>query len=146
MRQIGFVKATGDGFATVEVSRQSACEGCHANADGNCATCITLGNAKKATAKAVNDLGAAVGDRVVVETPSATVILYAAVVFLLPLCFGIGGYFLASLFTEREAIRYLAVLAGFVIAFLLDYFVFNKRASLRTDVRIIEILQKGSSC
>ena len=84
MRQIGIVSEVFDGFATVEVSRKSACEGCHAASDGGCSACISFGN-KKTTARADNSIGAKIGDRVMLETDSRVVILYAAAVFSAPL-------------------------------------------------------------
>ena len=139
MRQIGIVKEVLSDCATVMVSRRSACEGCHANADGNCSACISLGK-KELVSKAENSLGAAVGDRVVVETESGRVLTYAAAVFLLPTLLGIVGYLLGGL-AEYMFMPYVGAIAGFIVTFLVSCVILNRAASKRLDVKIIEILK-----
>jgi len=138
VRQIGIVREVGDGFAVVEVSRKSACEGCHASAEG-CSACVVLGD-KKTTSRAENSLGAGIGDRVELETPSKTVTLYAAAVFLFPVLLGIIGYLIAGALTTHAAAPYIAALAGFALAFVIVYFTLNRRAASRFDVKIVRIL------
>ncbi len=138
MRQIGIVREVLPTHAIVEVSRESACEGCHAKAEGSCSACISFGSGKKVTARAENSIGAKVGDRVTVETEANIVILYAAAVFLFPLICGIIGYFIGSIFAESAA--YAGALTCFVLAFVIVYFTLNKTASKRLDVRITQIL------
>lgn len=140
MRQIGIVREVREACAVVEVSRESACEGCHAKIDGSCSACVTFGKSKKVTARAENSIGAGIGDRVEIETPSKTVILYAAAVFLFPLICGVLGYFLGGLFSDTEAVSYIAALIGFAAAFIIVYFTLNKSAAKRYDVRITRIL------
>ncbi|MBQ8510647.1 MAG: SoxR reducing system RseC family protein [Clostridia bacterium] len=137
MRQIGRVIEVHDEYALVEVSRQAACEGCH-NAEG-CTACIHLGD-KRTTAKADNTLGASVGDRVELETPSGTVILYAAGVFLLPLALGAAGYALGTLAGDG-AIPYVCSLIGFAAAFGIVWLTLNRRAARRLDVKIVRIIE-----
>ncbi len=138
MQQIGIVKEICGEFATVEVSRQSACEGCHANTDGGCAACVSFGD-KKTTAKAKNTANAKVGDRVLLETNSGTVILYAAAVFLFPIILAVVGYILGSLL-KLAAAAYIGALIGFILAFVIVWATLNKRASKRCDVHIVRIL------
>ncbi len=138
MRKIGVVKDVHDSYAVVEVSRSSACEGCHANVDGGCSACISFGD-KKMTAKAENTPGAKVGDRVILETDSATVVFYAAAVFLFPLILAIIGYFVGSLFSFSAA-PYVGVLFGFVFAFVIVWLTLNRTAEKRCDVKILRIL------
>ncbi len=140
MRQFGIVREVRTECAIVEVSRESACEMCHAKTEGGCSGCVSFGSSKKLEARAENSLGAVVGDRVEHETPSNTVILYAAGVFLFPLICGIIGYFLGGLFAQAEIVPYLCALAGFIGAFAVVYFTLNKTASKRLDVRITRIL------
>lgn len=145
MRQIGIVREITDGHALVEVSRKSACEGCHANAEGSCSACISFGS-KSVISKADNSIGAAVGDRVVLESASGTVIFYAAAVFLFPLILGVIGYFVGALF-RGEAAPYIGAVAGFVIAFIVVALTLNRYAEKHNAVRITEILPKtGVSC
>ena len=138
MKKIGLVKEVNADHAIVSVSRKSACEGCHANVDGSCSACITFSN-KEAVCKAENSIGASVGDRVEVETSSATIILYAAAVFIFPIVLAIIGYFLFSLM-KFEAAPYIGALAGFVIAFAVVWLTLSKTAEKRLDVKITRIL------
>ncbi len=145
MRQTAWVKEVNGNVATVEVTRSSACEGCKSKEDGTCSACSLLGSGKKASARADNSIGAKVGDRVEVETPSQKVILYAAVIFLMPIVLGLLGFLLGSLISQSQAVRYGISLAGFVAAFVIAYFVFDKKAAKRTDVKIIRIIPKDSA-
>ena len=138
MRQIGIVREVTESHAVVEVSRESACEGCHAKSDGSCAGCVTFGSSKKVTCRAENSVGAAVGNRVEVETASGVVILYAAAVFLFPLVLGIIGWFALGMIGETAA--YLGAIGGFALAFVIVYFTLNRTAAKRLDVRILRIL------
>ena len=138
MQQIGVVKEICGEFASVEVSRKSACEGCHANADGECAACVSFVS-KETIARAENSANARIGDRVVLETDSGTVILYAAAVFVFPIILAIAGYMLGSLF-KLDAAAYIGAILGFVLAFTVVWATLNKRASKRCDVRIVRIL------
>ena len=137
MRQIGIVREVRTDCAIVEVSRQAACEGCHAKEEG-CAGCITFGSSKKHTCRAENSIGAAVGSRVEVETESGTVILYAAAVFLFPLICGILGWLVGGIVGETAS--YIGALAGFILSFAIVYFTLNKSAAKRLDVRITRVL------
>lgn len=138
MRQIGVVREVNEGVAIVEVSRKSACEGCHAAADGECSACVSFGD-KKTTARADNSIGAKVGDRVVLETNSGTVILYAAAVFLFPLVLGIAGYFALGALNFAAA-PYIGALCGFALAFVIVWLTLNRTASKRCDIKIVRIL------
>ena len=138
MQQIGIVKEVYDDFAVVEVSRKSACEGCHANAEGGCSACVSFGE-RSMVCRAENSVGAVVGERVMVETRSKTVLLYAAAVFLFPLILGIIGYFAASGLPFAAA-PYICAVVCFVLAFLLVIFTLNRRAAKRLDVKIIRKL------
>ena len=138
MQQIGIVKEICDGFALVEVSRKSACEGCHANIDGECSACVSF-SSKPTVSKAENSLGASTGDRVIIETASKTVLLYALAVFLFPLLLGVVGYFIGG-FLSFSAAPYLGALIGFALAFLVVWATLNRTASKRLDVKIIRIL------
>ena len=143
MQKIGVViQAPDNGAAVVEVSRKSACEGCSQN--GSCHGCTSLIGDQNMQTRAENSIGAAVGDRVLLETDSGTVILYAAAVFLLPLVLGVVGYLLGDL-AFAGAGRYVCSLIGFAAAFVFLYFVLDRRARQRNDVKIIRILPAAES-
>lgn len=138
MQQVGVVRAVEGDFAMVEVSRKSACEGCHAKIDGECSACVSFGG-KSVTSKAANDVGAKVGDRVVIESASSTVLLYAAAVFLFPILLGIIGYFVGGIF-DGFAPPYIGAVLGFILAFVIVWATLNKYAAKHTAVRITQIL------
>ena len=140
MKKIGLVTEVFNDHALVSVSRKSACEGCHANVDGNCSACITFSN-KETVCKADNSIGACVGDRVELETESKTVIFYAAAVFLFPVILSVIGYFALSLLNSETA-AYLGALGGFVLAFIIVWLTLNRRASRRFDVKIVGVLPR----
>lgn len=119
MESIGRVVKRNGGTATVEVRRTSACEGCHKNAEGGCAVCGLLGGEKSRMAKAEvrNPIGAEVGDLVRIESPTEKTLLWAAVVFLLPLVLTAAGFAIACAVTESIAWRAVGAAAGFVLCF-----------------------------
>ncbi len=141
------VEDLGKGLKEVEVSRQTACEGC--SQSGECHACIMLGDEKKnrnMRTKARDPLGARVGDRVEIETDSATVIKYAAQVFLLPIVLGATGYlfgeWLADFVSENigKLLPLFCSLAGFAVAFVYVKFFPAKSAENKCDVTIVKIL------
>ncbi len=138
MKTNATVISTDGEFALVEVVRLSACEGCHKAESGSCSVCsLTSGGIKKTTVRAQNTLGAAVGEKVVVESSSRRILLYAAVLFLLPIFLFAAGFGVSSLFTATLWIRVLAGFCGMVIAFV-GVAVFEKTvAAKRCDVEIV---------
>lgn len=137
MEKTGIVKEVHDGYAIVSVSRKSACEGCHANADGGCAACVVFGS-KEAVTRAENSIGASVGDRVTVETASKTVLFYAAAVFLFPVVAALIGYFIWNCFDADTSI--FGALIGFALSFVTVALTLGKSAEKRFDVKITRIL------
>ena len=121
MESVGRVVETGEGVATVEVRRTSACEGCHKRADGGCSVCTLMGgeNSRVTRTTARNPLGAKVGDRVRIESPASRVLLWAAAVFLLPLAMSAAGFAIASALTDRILWRTICTAAGFLLCFVL---------------------------
>ncbi len=133
-------EACGD-FAVVEVSRETACESCHSRE--GCTACIVLSENRAFKTRARNEAHASVGDRVMIETESTTVIGYAAAVFLLPLVLAGLGWFIGGLFGEGM-LPAVSALIGFAAAFAFLYFVLDRSAARRVDVRIVRII-KGDS-
>ena len=157
MRQIGIVTEIKQNIATVEVKRMSACSGCHkANpsmdpaptdtiADtSHCHECSMFPVDTEMTVSAVNEIGAAAGDRVVIESSTELILGYAAAVFLLPigLAFLFGCIF--ALVIPAEWSAYLGAVIGFVGAFAAVKLIFDRRAKEKTVYTIIKRLMKGS--
>ncbi len=138
------ISAEGD-RAVVAVKRTSACEGCHKSADGGCSVCTLMGGESKPfTATAENRIGARAGDRVAVETATGRVLLYAAMVFLLPILLAVVGWLIAAGITEDMLMRLLGAVCGFAVTFggLAIYSAMLRRR--RPDAVIVEILTKAS--
>ena len=100
-----------DGRARIVVARQSACA-------HDCSQCGGCGaTVKPVYALAVNEIGAAAGDRVEVESSSRTVLLSAAVVYLLPILLFFAGYFLLQ-GHAGEGLAYAGGGCGFLLGLL----------------------------
>ena len=157
MRQIGIVTEIQQTTATVEVKRMSACSGCHKANPGmdtaqtdtvsdisHCHECSMFPTETELTVCAVNEIGAAVGERVVIESATELILGYAAAVFLLPigLAFLFGCIFALAISTEWSV--YLGAVIGFVGAFAAVKLIFDRRAKEKTVYTIIKRLMKGS--
>ncbi|MBR5870233.1 MAG: SoxR reducing system RseC family protein [Clostridia bacterium] len=153
MRQIGIVTAVNEQKTTVAVRRMSACSGCHKANQGNrtedaadvlhCHECAMFPTETEMTVCAVNEIGAAVGERVVIESATEMILGYAAAVFLMPigLAFFFGCIFALVIDTAWSA--YLGAVVGFVGAFAAVKLIFDRRAKEKTTYTIIKRLTKG---
>lgn len=144
MTRNAIVVETTPDYAVVEVTRESACAGCH-NSD-NCSICkIGLTDHAEMRSKAANPLGAREGDTVQIETDSATIFYYSAAVFLLPLALGAAGYIIGYIADFDIMIRYIISLIGFAAAFVILKIFLEKRAAKRLDVRITQIIARKAA-
>ena len=144
MTRNAIVVETTPDYAVVEVTRESACAGCH-NSD-NCSICkIGLTDHAEMRSKAANPLGAREGDTVQIETDSATILQYSAAVFLLPLALGAAGYIIGYIADFDIMIRYIISLIGFAAAFVILKIFLEKRAAKRLDVRITQIIARKAA-
>lgn len=128
-------------IATVETTRISACDGCHKKEEGGCSVCSLMGASKKTIrARAANEIGAVVGDRVLVESSSGRMLWYAALVFLLPVLVTIGAWLFAAAFTDLLGWQIAAAGVAFVLTFV-GIAIYSKMLERKKcDVTIVEIL------
>lgn len=121
MTERGVVTKVKGGKATVQFDRKSACDSCH--------MCAVTKDGMKVQIVIENTLGALVGDFVSVRMGERFVLTAALIVYIIPLVLvGIGvgaGSLLSELAQALLAVG--GLVAGFVIAFLLDRFVIRKR-------------------
>ncbi len=143
MRVKAVVTEVSEKYSVVESERMSACEGCHKSAEG-CSVCSLMGSEKKISTKAINRIGAKVGDTVEIETESRRVMLYAAVVFMLPVLLCLAFYGVASLLGFGETVRYVFLAAGFVISLFFIWIYSKFIVEKRIDAEIVEITDKKS--
>lgn len=127
--------------AIVETARKSACEGCHKGGDG-CAACSLLGPDRKISCRAENAAGALPGDRVMIESSSSRMILYAAVIFILPVLAGLAAYLTASAFGASAVLRGAAAAAAFLLVFAGAAFWSSAVSRRRPDVFVSAVLSR----
>ena len=113
MTQIATVERILDpGHAEISVPRKSACgHDCE-----ECAGCGVTGAAVHA--RALNPIGAAPGQKVVVESSTKKMLRIVALVYLIPVVLFFLGYFAAMAATASVAVQYTAAAAGFVLGIL----------------------------
>lgn len=94
MEQLVHVKKVlDDGTAQVVLTRQSACSGdCH-----KCAGCGAVG--QTLTVIVQNPIGAAVGERVIIQSNTVPVMKGALVLYVLPLVMFFAGYALGAIWS-----------------------------------------------
>ena len=129
--------------AVVSVERRAACDGCHKNTDGSgCTVCTLAGGNRTAKARARNDVGAAVGDVVEVESRTARVMFYAALVFLLPVLLAAAGYLLGFYVFLLGELSIIPAVVGLVLAFLPVWLYSKLVISKRLDMEIVSVCSK----
>lgn len=127
-------------FATVETERKSACDGCHKAEEGGCSVCSLMGGDRKIATKALNLIGARVGDVVTIESESTRVLAYGLLVFILPIVIALLAWGVASQITANIAIQAVAAFSGFCLCLLGVALYSQKILTGRCDVRIVEIV------
>lgn len=93
--------------ATVRVERETACK--------HCSAAFCPGCKKVITAEIPNSLGARKGDRVTLETPSEGILIYSAIIFVLPVIAALAAYGIAVGTGDRLA-QYAETIAAAVFA------------------------------
>ena len=127
-------KITGD-KAVLSVKRECMCAG-----KDNCTTkCFTLQNEVIEVATD-NEIGAKAGDFVEVEGNISSILLYSAIIFILPIFTGLLLYFIAGIFTENITLPYIISGIGFILSVIFLYFFVNKIAKSKTNFKITKIL------
>ncbi len=129
-------------FATVETERKSACEGCHKAEEGGCSVCSLMGGDRKIATKALNSMGAKVGDVVTIESKTARMLWYGLLVFILPIVIALLSWGISSQLAANVAVQTVSAFAGFALS-LTGVAIYSKKIlACRCDVEIVEILKK----
>ena len=132
MTQIATVeKILDDNYAEISVPRKSACgHDCE-----ECAGCGMTGAAIRA--KALNEIGAIPGEKVVVESSTQKLLGVVALVYLLPVVLFLLGYFLSEGLAEswRYAIAIGAAVVSIIPCVLYDRIARRKEALTYTIMR-----------
>ncbi|MCG6909157.1 MAG: SoxR reducing system RseC family protein [Deltaproteobacteria bacterium] len=119
------IKTEPNGTAQVLLDRKSACGGCQSAGSG-CHSCLTSAN--KIQSRAINAVGAHVGDVVKVQLSFGSLTTGAVVLYLLPvigmLCGAFTGLRLAKLLSIAEISgSILGAVSGLVVGFIIVVFV-----------------------
>ena len=123
MRQTARVVEITEKGTVIETRRAAMCENCERTSgkdgcQGHCELSFIIdGKGKYARAYAVNKIGAAVGDRVEVETESKRVMGYAALVFIAPLVVCGLFYYLGRLIFDNTVAACVSAGVGFALTF-----------------------------
>jgi len=115
-----------EGSAVVEVTRQSSC-------GGDCGSCKGCTHPEQTIrVKAGNAIGAAPGDRVLIETETKKVFVSAYMAYILPLLLMFAFYFLP--FGSSEGIKILLSFCGLALGVAICR-LYSKRLSEKSSVR-----------
>ena len=135
MNKKAYVKEITGGKAVLSVKRVCACAG-----KDTCDTkCFTLQN-DVMEVKIDNEIGAKIGDFVEVEGKSSSILMYSAIIFILPIFTGLLLYFIAGIFTKNIMLPYIISGIGFILSIVFLYFFMNKLAKSKNNFKITKIL------
>ncbi len=129
--------------AWVKTIKTSACESCEAKS-----SCHTLGGGNEMEIEAVNEIGAKIGDHVVIGFETASLLKVSFLVYMLPIFFMILGAVIGKELAhaynyDESSISAIFACFFFAVAFLLIRFT-GKRISTRDEykARIIRIKRR----
>jgi positive regulator of sigma E activity len=135
MKKKAYVEKIEGDTAVLKIKRECACQN-----NSSCSIkCFSFGE-EIITLAVKNGIGAKAGDFVEVESKTSSILLYAAVVFLLPLIVGFSAYFIAASFVSDTVTPYIASGICFVGSILFLYYFLNKIVKGRDDFIIGRIL------
>lgn len=134
MRETGIVKAVDGEFCTCATRRKSAC-------GDNCATCKAVCSSREHIFTAKNTVGAKVGDTVVIEMPTGSVLKSAFLVYILPLLAFLLGF---TYFFESGKSELISAVWGIIFGgamwLLVSFYGKYKKAELTPEA--IEIIEE----
>lgn len=129
-RETGVVDRVDRGFAHVSIERVDACNTCESKG-----ACQTLGGkAKDIVIKVENTVGAAAGDRVVLELAEVSVIQASAAVYLIPAVGLTGGAVLGAemglgFLSKGDGATLVGAVLGLLVGFGLSHLIARRIAS-----------------
>lgn len=142
MQTKAIVTEVHDSYAIVETERTAACDGCHKAEEGGCSVCSLMGTDRKMSARAINEIGASVGDTVLIESDSSRMLWYAALIFLFPLLLGILSWAIVASFNDSALAQSLGGFGGFLVCFFAVFLYSRSVKEKRCEIKITEILDK----
>ena len=137
MKNIAYVKEISGDNATLQIKRECMCGG-----KERCgAKCFTLAD-DIIESVIYNSIGVKAGDYVEVEGNMLAVLIYAALVFILPVFTGLIFYFIANYIINNIIAPYIIAGAGFILSIIFIYKFINNIAKKRKakDFKITKII------
>lgn len=135
MRECGIVTKTDKDFAVVKVDKRDECS--------KCGMCVFPKNASSIDFNAINQVGASVGDTVIIETEKDTKLIGAILVFLIPLLLIGLSCAITYLFLGSE-IWILILSVIFLVLWYTILAVIDKRLKSKADfcAKVVSIITK----
>jgi sigma-E factor negative regulatory protein RseC len=135
MTNKAYVKEIINNKAVITIKRECACGG-----KDLCNTkCFTLQN-DMIEMIINNEINAKTGDFVEVEDKTSAILIYAAVVFIMPVFIGLSLYFITQVFTKNIILPYVISGVGFILSVVFLYFFLNNIIKNKNDFKITKIL------
>lgn len=128
MKQTVTVSAVSGNTATVSYDRPTACHGDCDNCAGGCGS---MAAKERVVVQAENLIGAAPGDKVVIEAASGQVFSAILLVYALPVVLFFGGYWLG----ELAGMGVPAGIGGFFLGLLIAVLVSRRKSKLGREIR-----------
>lgn len=124
MTKNGIVVSAKNNKATVLINRSSAC-------GGDCGSCSSCGERKAQTIVCDNQIGASVGDEVILSTKETPLVKLTALLYILPLCFFIVGLLvsytsLQGIVSNIEIVSFLIGILALILAYGLIKIIDNR--------------------
>jgi len=114
MRETGFITEINGDKARVQLDFKGGCKGCSMNG-----VCKADGTGKRQLELSTGNISLQIGDNVEIETSPRSLLTAAFLIFILPLIFSFGAYFLVFHFTASRGLGLLGFFASFGLALLL---------------------------
>ena len=142
----GIVIETKGDKAYVRAEKSSACGNCDGCASkGACHTELMLSDTQRTYELEVNNsAGASVGDVVEITSSGNFVLIFAVIIFLLPIAAAVAGYLVSGLYLEG---LYPILISGvsFLVVFFAGSLIINKVVSLYSHNLISKIIKESGS-
>jgi positive regulator of sigma E activity len=141
MTQKGVIVECDGKLASVRVSRSDMCSGCHKNSENGCVACSLFTLDKTSIVKAHNKVEAKEGDEVEIESSTGRVMIYALLVFVLPIMIALGLFLIFSSITHSSPTLFFITFSGLVLPFIVVSFILNRTTAKRQDLTVIRIVR-----
>ncbi len=144
MRAEAVVLSVSGNRAKVKSVRQSACASCaNCESKGHCHAQLIFGDQNSSIVTEVyNTAGAKAGDRVLLASKGANILLLSMAVFVLPVALSVLSYFIAARFFASENIPVIFLAVTFFACFALCAFFCDKYAKKNLKTEIVKIIEE----